>query len=74
MNEFSFSVYGPDFADIERISESKLPHHLIHNLLLSQAQKDESNKLNTYQHQGEPNAGYKTYDNKGGYGYIYFNN
>jgi len=74
VNEFSFSVYGPDKTDILQISESELPPNFIQNVLISHAGEDSDTKLNSFSQSGQPDIFYKTYDNRGGFGYIYFEN
>ena len=74
VNEFSFSVYGLDKTDINQISRSNLPKLFIQGILTSHALEDTDNKLTTFAKQGQPEISYKTFDNRGGYGYIFFKN
>ncbi len=74
VNEFSFSVYGPDKTEISTIDVADLPKNFIQNVLISHAKEDTSNQLNYFSDQGHGEIGYKTFDNKGGFGYIYFEN
>ena len=41
VNEFSFSVYGPDKTDIEVVSEEELPKDFIKKILISHSKEDE---------------------------------
>ena len=74
VNEFSFSVYGPDRTEILQIPEFDLPKNFIQQVFLQHAKQDTENKLTKFTSQGHPDVAYKTYDTKGGFGYIYFEN
>ncbi len=74
VNEFSVSVYGPGTTDIQQIQLRNLPKNFLQEILLSHARQDKSNQSQKFTQQGYPEISYKTFDNRGGFGYIYFNN
>ena len=40
VNEFSFSVYGPDKTDIEEVDKHELPKDFIKKILISHSKED----------------------------------
>jgi len=42
--------------------------------LISHAREDTENKLNSFARNGHEGISYKTFDNRGGFGYVYFEN
>lgn len=40
VNEFSFSVYGPDKTDIEEVDNHELPKDFIKKILISHSKED----------------------------------
>ena len=74
VNEFSFSVYGKDDVDINKTTRENLPKNFTQGILTSHALEDTKNKLTSFARQKQPNCYYKTFDNRGGYGYIFFQN
>lgn len=74
VNDFSFSVYGPGTTDILSIKENELPKSLINHIFYSHAETDKKQVLMNFASQGHSDIKYKSYDNKGGFGYIYFAN
>ena len=74
VNEFSFSVYGPDKTDIEVVDKHEIPKDFIKKILISHSVEDEETERRDFSSQGHQDIFYKTYDNKGGFGYIYFEN
>ena len=74
VNEFSFSAYGKDDIDINQTTRENLPKNFTQGILTSHALEDTKNKLTSFARQKQPDCYYKTYDNQGGYGYIFFQN
>ena len=74
VNEFSFSIYGLDKTDIKQTNRDNLPKNFIQGILTSHALEDTSNQLTSFAKQNQPDILYKTFDNRGGYGYIFFQN
>jgi hypothetical protein len=71
VDEFSFSIYGPEKSVIEQISKSSLPKNYLEGLFESHALQDSKTPLNKL---SEPGTGYKYFDTKNGFGYLYFKN
>ena len=74
IKEFTFSIYGPDKTDIDMISHDLLPKNFIQQMMTDHAKLDTEQQYNDLSSQGYPQIKYKTFDNKGGFGYIYFEN
>lgn len=74
VNEFSFSVYGPDKTDFKVVSQAELPSNFLQKMLLSHAMEDTETKNQTFAQQGYGDIIYRTFDNKGGFGYVFFQN
>lgn len=78
VNEFSFSIYGPSTIDFKKFDpkskESHLPTTFLKDLFTSHALNDKTEPIYNFASQGYPDIKYKTFDNKGGMGYIFFQN
>lgn len=74
VDECSFSIYGPGRVGLTRVQSSSLPNDFLVKLFRSHAFKDKSTKLSSFSGQGLSELKYKHWDNKEGYGYLYFVN
>lgn len=71
VDEFSFSIYGPEKCQIDQINKSAFPRNYIEDLFLSHTLQDTKTPFNKF---SEAGTGYKYFDTKNGYGYLYFKN
>ncbi len=75
VNEFSFSIYGPATTNITKFNtKDSFDNDFRLKLFTSHAQVDKTSPMYNFASQGYPQINYKTFDNKGGFGYIYFEN
>lgn len=49
VNEFSFSVYGPDKTEFKVISQSELPSNFLQKMLISHALEDTETKSSNFE-------------------------
>lgn len=71
VNEFSFSVYGPNTCDIKQVQMAELPPNFFTQLMLKHAKDDNSTKMLTL---SDTSVFYKRWDDQTGLGYLYFEN
>lgn len=74
VKDFSFSIYGPDKTSIKKVTGDILPKDFIQQMMSDHAQMDTEQPYYDLKTQGHPQIRYKTFDNKGGFGYVYFEN
>jgi calpain-15 len=74
VNEFSFSVYGPETIPIGVTTAQALPRNMTERAITSAAEEDTDTPTLTFASQGHPDISYKIFDNKNGAGYVYFRN
>ena len=74
VNEFSLSVYGIGDIDIQKVDGTDIPKDIHAKMFHSHGLKDTETEFFDLSGQGHPEMKYKTFDNKGGFGYIFFEN
>lgn len=74
VRDFSFSIYGPSKTSINKINGETLPKDFIQQMMMDHAKMDTEQQFYDLKSQNHPLIKYKTFDNKGGFGYVYFEN
>ena len=74
VNEFSFSIYGPQITEIQEVQSHELPDNFITKLMVSHFKEYPHSLVQNFAQQKHPEITYTTFDNKGGFGYIAFQN
>lgn len=73
VNEFSFSVYGPDATTIDLVRKEQVPPALLDCIMIEKAKKSSSG-LRSFEQQGESEILYKFESGSDSLGYFYFTN
>ena len=71
--EFSYSVYGPEFTDIEKVEEGDLPENFINEIFISKAKSELEEKGGDFAHRKHPGIKYVSSEHNG-WAYVYFEN